>query len=82
MLVQVETRGGNRLLDLVWAGVYKHAAHLDLVDGVLVFLLSGFEQRLGVFNHVFDGLVLRLQLVQGLEEKKNAVDLDRWIQTL
>lgn len=36
-------------------------AHLYLVDGLLVFLLPGFKQRLGVLNDLFNGFFLRLQ---------------------
>ena len=46
-------------------------SHLDLVDGGLVLLLSGFEQRLGVFNHLLDGLIwLQLDTASGRGEKK------------
>lgn len=32
--------------------------HLNLVNGLLVFLLSGLEQALGVINHFFQTVVL------------------------
>ena len=48
---------------------HKRPAHLDLVDGVLVLLLSGLEQALGVIDHFLDGLVLLLRLHEGRERE-------------
>lgn len=55
---------------------FSSPSHLYLVDGGLVLLLSGLEQRLGVFNHLLDGLIwLQLDTASGREEKKKKKDL-------